>query len=627
MRTARGIAVVVVMAFCAAFVGASTANAADTWGAPIAIQAQSSGFERKLPDAALSDGSTIVSWLTYSGNDSSLVAKKVNRDGTSAGPPITIAAVSATGDQDSWINRAQVVPSINGQAIFVWVENTYDWSGSEPVESFAVRSTTLEANGSLNSAGQLDYASMERSEGSDSVADLQVSSSNNGHVAATWGINRSRGEGCSDYYSDEDCVYSVVIRGATKTPESSSFGPAVELANDVTPYDFGYVSVDVAVDRSGNATAIWTNGRLLSSGFGLELSLRRFSGNGVGGAAKVLSWIDQEVTPVIESGADDTASVAFGTRVFRVAANGDVSGPFTLADSGNLDRPITDIYVNEKGTTTATWNSLRNLGAGQVNYSVWTRQLAADGSMGGLNPIVDRTVGESTLDSYFYFSSDLAIGDGVDSGVLGVNSVQYTFDENAEDETWSGSFDAFPLAQNATITGGGRLGAPNSLRGTVAASADATLSASWIDVDQNSDVETIKIAKLVRPQTCPYVSSTCRAELGNMTLTPRKKTLRAGQKLKMRLKVTNIGDRPASDVKLFVSSNQSKKIHTKSVRVPSIAAGETVTRDFTWKIKPKTKKGKVTLLGGTNFDGRIKSKAVITIKPKKGKKASKNKRG
>ncbi|MGK2931415.1 MAG: CARDB domain-containing protein, partial [Solirubrobacterales bacterium] len=107
------------------------------------------------------------------------------------------------------------------------------------------------------------------------------------------------------------------------------------------------------------------------------------------------------------------------------------------------------------------------------------------------------------------------------------------------------------------------------------------------------------------------------AKIGKVKITPKKKTLRAGKKTKLTIRVTNSGGTAKKNAKLYLkSSNKRVKLAKKKILIKSIGPGKTVKVTVTIRAKSKAKgKAKIT----ANVSGK-KGTANVKIKAKKKKK-------
>ncbi|MBN8870980.1 MAG: hypothetical protein J0H66_13960 [Solirubrobacterales bacterium] len=107
-----------------------------------------------------------------------------------------------------------------------------------------------------------------------------------------------------------------------------------------------------------------------------------------------------------------------------------------------------------------------------------------------------------------------------------------------------------------------------------------------------------------------------KAKLGPLKITPKAKKVRAGKAQRVKVKVTNVGDGTARNVKVCVKAPKKLvKVKKKCVKLGSVAAGRTKTATFRVKLTRKAKIGKkVKLTFSATAHGIAKrsGKAVLT---------------
>ena len=105
------------------------------------------------------------------------------------------------------------------------------------------------------------------------------------------------------------------------------------------------------------------------------------------------------------------------------------------------------------------------------------------------------------------------------------------------------------------------------------------------------------------------------AKISKVQVLPKKKTLKAGKKTKLTVKVTNSGGTAAKNVKVSLKSSNKRVKVKKSVVIKNVPAGKTVSVKVTVTAKSKAKgKAKVT----ASAKGK-KGSSTLKIKAKKKK--------
>ncbi|MBK5232497.1 MAG: metallophosphoesterase [Thermoleophilia bacterium] len=103
------------------------------------------------------------------------------------------------------------------------------------------------------------------------------------------------------------------------------------------------------------------------------------------------------------------------------------------------------------------------------------------------------------------------------------------------------------------------------------------------------------------------------AKISKVKISPKKKTLKAGKKTKLTVKVTNSGTAAKKNAKLFVKSSNERVKVRKKITIKSIGARKTVKIKITVRAKSRARgKAKIT----ASVSGK-KGSAILKIKAKK----------
>ena len=115
---------------------------------------------------------------------------------------------------------------------------------------------------------------------------------------------------------------------------------------------------------------------------------------------------------------------------------------------------------------------------------------------------------------------------------------------------------------------------------------------------------------LIKDPRRPVVA---KANITKVRVTPKKKTLRAGRKTKLTVRITNSGDAAATNVKLRLKSSNKRVKVKRKIRIRKIGAKKTATVKVTVRAKGGAR-GKAKIKARV---GKRKGSAVIKIKPRR----------
>lgn len=119
----------------------------------------------------------------------------------------------------------------------------------------------------------------------------------------------------------------------------------------------------------------------------------------------------------------------------------------------------------------------------------------------------------------------------------------------------------------------------------------------------------LALSSVTSDTTCTISNTRKTTTFSKLVLQPKKKTVKAGKKVKLTVKVTNSGNTTGTATVKLKSSSKKKASVPKTVKV-TVAAGKTVSKKFTVKTKKK-KKGKVTIKATL---GSKSAKSVLKLK-------------
>lgn len=119
----------------------------------------------------------------------------------------------------------------------------------------------------------------------------------------------------------------------------------------------------------------------------------------------------------------------------------------------------------------------------------------------------------------------------------------------------------------------------------------------------------LDLSSVISDTDCTISNDRKRTTFSKLVLQPKKKTVKAGKKVKLTLKVTNSGNTKGTATVKLKSSSKKKASVPKTVKL-TVGPGKTVSKKITVKTKKK-KKGKVTIKATL---GKKSAKTVLKLK-------------
>lgn len=277
---------------------------------------------------------------------------------------------------------------------------------------------------------------------------------------------------------------------------------------------------------------------------------------------------------------------SFPTQVIDAGTIGDINLEITAADD------ITGTYDRDTGAFSAQLPLTLKVLAPGFNMSCQVTPLNIPLSTSGSTDFLSDNGGPGVLNGTPFASGGDVLGSWTGVTVADVTGFNGSSDQNCQD-----------VIQ-------GLIGEADSFDGSLWMSGTSAVTGTL-------DPENCPAGQIGTPPACTPAPTLFK--VSKVAIRPKKGTVKAGKKIKLKVKVTNSGGTKGT-AKVTLKSTNRKVTLPKSVKI-KVAAGKSATKRITVKVSKKAK-GKATI---TARSGSKSGKSKLTVKAAKKKHKKKRK--